>query len=87
MEVIPLGARMELKDLLEQIVKSLVDNPDSVSVTEARGERTSVLELRAAQEDLGKVIGKKGRTAVAIRTLLTAAGNKLGRNFLLEILE
>ena len=78
---------IELKELLEQIAKSLVDDSDSVSVTEAKGERTTVLELRVAQEDMGKVIGKQGRTAMAIRIILTAAGKKLGENFLLEILE
>ena len=82
-----MGNFIEVKELLEHIAKSLVDDSDSVSVTEAKGERTTVLELRVAQEDMGKVIGKQGRTAMAIRVILNAAGRKLGKNFLLEILE
>ena len=82
-----MGTFIEVRELLEQIAKYLVDDSDSVSVTEAKGERTTVLELRVAQEDMGKVIGKQGRTAMAIRIILTAAGKKLGENFLLEILE
>jgi predicted RNA-binding protein YlqC (UPF0109 family) len=78
---------MEVKELVEQIARSLVDNSEAVSVTEAKAEKTTVLELRVAQEDLGKVIGKQGRTARAIRTILTAAGRKLGKHFVLEILE
>jgi hypothetical protein len=77
----------EMKDLLEMIAKALVDNPDQVSVKEVEGEQTTVLELRVAQDDLGKVIGKKGRTARAIRTILGASGMKLKKRFLLEILE
>jgi predicted RNA-binding protein YlqC (UPF0109 family) len=61
--------------------------PEAVSVKEAKAERTTVLELRVAQEDLGKVIGKHGRTVIAIRTILIAAGKKIGRHFILEILE
>ena len=71
----------------EMIAKALVDNPDEVAVTEVVGEQTTVLELRVSQPDLGKVIGKQGRTARAIRTLLGAAGMKLRKRFLLEILE
>ena len=82
-----MGNFIEVRELLEQIAKSLVDDSDSVSVTEAKGERTTVLELRVAQEDMGKVIGKQGRTAMAIRVILNAAGRKLGKNFLLESLE
>ncbi len=78
---------MEVKELVEQIAKSLVDNSDEVSVTEEQEERSTVLELRVAQEDLGKVIGKQGRTARAVRTILTAAGRKLGKDFRLQILE
>jgi predicted RNA-binding protein YlqC (UPF0109 family) len=81
------GEIMEIKDLVEQIAKSLVDKSEAVSVKEAKAERTTVLELRVAQEDLGKVIGKHGRTAIAIRTILIAAGKKIGRHFILEILE
>jgi predicted RNA-binding protein YlqC (UPF0109 family) len=76
-----------MKDLVERIAKSLVDNPDDVQVTEVEGEQTTVLELRVAQEDLGKVIGKKGRTAQAIRTIVNAGGMKLSKRFVLEILE
>lgn len=78
---------MEVKELVEQIARSLVDNSESVSVDEEETERTTVLKVRVAQEDLGKVIGKQGRTARAIRTILTAAGRKLGKHFGLEILE
>lgn len=76
-----------MKDLVERIAKSLVDHPDDVEVTEVEGEQTTVLELRVAQEDLGKVIGKKGRTAQAIRTIVNAGGMKLNKRFVLEILE
>ena len=73
--------------LIEMIAKALVDSPDEVVVSEVEGEQTTVLELRVAQSDLGKVIGKQGRTARAIRTLLGAAGMKLRKRFVLEILE
>lgn len=76
-----------MKELLELIAKQLVDNPDKVSVTEITGEATTVLELRVAQQDLGKVIGKQGRTAHAIRTILNASGMKIRKRFVLEILE
>ena len=76
-----------MKDLIEYIAKSLVDNPDAVHVSEVEGEQTSVIELRVAKEDLGKVIGKQGRTARAIRTILGAAGMKIRKRFVLEILE
>ncbi len=76
-----------MKELLELIAKALVDSPDEVSVAEVEGEQTTILELRVAQEDLGKVIGKQGRTARAIRTLLSASGTKLGKRFHLEIIE
>ena len=76
-----------MKELLEMIAKVLVDNPDQVQVTEVEGEQTTVLELRVAQTDLGKVIGKQGRTARAIRTILGAAGMKMHKRFVLEILE
>jgi len=64
-----------------------VDNPEDVSVAEVEGEQTTVLELRVRNEDLGKVIGRQGRTARAIRTLLAAAGMKVNKRFVLEILE
>ncbi|MBN2431060.1 MAG: KH domain-containing protein [Acidobacteria bacterium] len=76
-----------MKELLEMIAKVLVDNPDQVQVTEVEGEQTTVLELRVAQSDLGKVIGKQGRTARSIRTILGAAGMKMHKRFVLEILE
>jgi uncharacterized protein len=76
-----------LKEVIETIVKALVDYPDEVAVTEIDGEATTVLELRVAPQDLGKVIGKQGRTARAMRTLLRAAGMKLKKRFVLEILE
>ncbi len=76
-----------MKELLELIAKALVDNPDEVKVSEVGGEQTTILELQVAQEDLGKVIGKQGRTARAIRTILSAAGMKLRKRFHLEIIE
>jgi len=76
-----------MKQLVEDIAKSLVDAPDEVVVREVQGEQVTVLELRVAPNDLGKVIGKQGRTARSIRTLLGAAGMKLNRRFTLEILE
>jgi predicted RNA-binding protein YlqC (UPF0109 family) len=76
-----------MKALIEYIAKSLVDNPDQVSVSEVEGEKTTVIELRVAQTDLGKVIGKEGKTARAMRTILNAAGTKIGKRCVLEILE
>jgi hypothetical protein len=76
-----------VKDLVTDIAKALVDSPDEVNVREVAGEQVTVLELRVAPADLGKVIGKQGRTARSIRTLLGAAGMKLNRRFTLEILE
>lgn len=76
-----------MKELIEYIAKSLVDKPESVVVSEVEGEKTTVVELRVAQEDLGKVIGKEGRTARSMRTILNAAGTKLGKRCVLEILE
>lgn len=76
-----------MKQLVEQIARSLVDNPDRVQVREVTGEQTTVLELRVAPEDLGKVIGKQGKTARAIRTILAAAGMKMHKRYMLEILE
>jgi len=76
-----------MKELIEYIAKLLVDNPEEVSVTEIEGEQTSVIELKVAKEDLGKVIGKQGRTARAMRTILGAASMKLNKRSVLEILE
>lgn len=76
-----------MKQLVEDIAKALVDIPGEVAVKEVEGEQVTVLELKVAPSDLGKVIGKQGRTARSIRTLLGAAGMKLNRRFTLEILE
>jgi uncharacterized protein len=76
-----------VKELIEYIAKALVDSPDEVKVFEVEGEVTSVIELRVAKSDLGKVIGKEGRTARAMRTLLTAASTKLKKRAMLEIIE
>jgi uncharacterized protein len=76
-----------LKELIEYIAKALVDNPDQVKVSEIEGEKTSVLELSVAKDDLGKVIGKQGRTARAMRTILSAASTKVKKRAVLEIIE
>jgi predicted RNA-binding protein YlqC (UPF0109 family) len=76
-----------MKALIKYIAQSLVDNPDLVEVSEVLGEQTSVIELRVAKEDLGKVIGKQGRTAKAMRTILSAASTKLRKRAVLEIIE
>lgn len=76
-----------MRELVELIAKSLVDNPEKVQVSQLEGEQTTILELKVAQEDLGKVIGKQGRTARAMRVILGAAGMKLKRRFNLEIIE
>jgi len=76
-----------MKEVIEQIARLLVDQPDKVQVVEVQGEQSSVFELRVATEDLGKVIGKHGNNANAIRTLLKAAGMKVKKHFMLEILE
>jgi len=76
-----------MKELIKYISQSLVDNPDQVEVTEIIGDQTSVIELRVAKEDLGKIIGKQGRTAQAIRTILSATSAKAHRRAVMEILE
>jgi len=76
-----------LKELIEFIAKALVDNPDQVKVSEIEGEKTSVIELSVSKEDLGKVIGKQGRTARAMRTILSAASTKVRKRAVLEIIE
>jgi len=76
-----------VKELVELIAKALVDNPDKVKVSELKGEQTSIIELNVAPEDLGKVIGKQGRNAQAIRVILGAAGMKLKKRVNLEIVE
>ena len=75
-----------MKELIVYIAKSLVDKPEDVEVREVVGERTSVIELSVAKEDLGKVIGKQGRTARAMRTILSAASAKVGKRSVLEII-
>jgi hypothetical protein len=77
----------ELKNLIEIITKALVDKPEEVSVREIAGENTTVIELQVAKSDVGKVIGKQGKTANAIRTILTGASTKLKRRTVLEIVD
>ncbi|WP_321492770.1 KH domain-containing protein [uncultured Desulfobacter sp.] len=76
-----------MKELIEYLAKALVDHPDEVQVSEVTGDQTSVLELKVAKEDLGKVIGKQGRSARAMRTILSAAATKLKKRTVLEIIE
>ncbi len=76
-----------MKNLIEEIAKALVDTPEEVAVNAVEGEQMTVIELRVAPSDLGKIIGKQGRTARSIRTILGCAGIKLNRRFTLEILE
>ena len=83
----PKVKEIKVKELVETVCKSLVDVPEEVSVTQIDGEQTSILELRVHHSDIGKVIGKQGRTARAIRTILAAAGMKQKRRFNLEIIE
>ena len=76
-----------MKDFLLRIAQALVDNPEQVQINAIEGSQTTVLELRVAESDMGKVIGKHGRTANAIRTLLSAASGKAGKRYMLEITE
>ena len=76
-----------MKDLIAYIAKALVDKPEEVVVSEIQGQQTYVIELKVAKEDIGKIIGRQGRTAQALRTILSAASNKLGKRSLLEIIE
>ncbi|NOY52117.1 MAG: KH domain-containing protein [Deltaproteobacteria bacterium] len=76
-----------MRELIIYVVKALVDHPEDVEVQEVQGEKTTVIELKVAQDDLGKVIGKQGRTARALRTILNAAGTKMGKRCVLEIIE
>jgi hypothetical protein len=76
-----------MKSLIELIARALVDSPEDVAVSEVMGENTSVIELKVAKEDLGKVIGKNGRTARAMRTILSAASTKIRKRSVLEIIE
>ncbi len=75
------------KDLIEYIAKSLVDDPGAGSVTESEGDKSTILELRVAEDDIGKVIGKYGRIAKALRTVLSASASKSGKRYSLEILD
>jgi len=77
----------DMKDLITYIAKALVDNPDAVAVTEIEGQQTSVIELKVAKEDMGKVIGKNGQTAIAMRVILNAVSTKLRKRSMLEIIE
>ncbi len=81
------SASDELRELIEYLAKALVDLPDQVHVKQIEGEQTTVIELKVAKEDLGKVIGKQGRTARAIRTILNGASTKLKKRTVLEIIE
>ena len=76
-----------MKDLIELIAKSLVDNPDQVQVSQLDGEQTAIIELKVAQEDIGKIIGKQGRIAHSIRVILGAAGMKVKKRYNLEIID
>jgi len=76
-----------MKNLIDYIAKSLVDNPDDVIVSEVEGNSTTIIELKVAKDDLGKVIGKQGRTAKAMRTILSAASAKIKKRSVLEIIE
>jgi uncharacterized protein len=76
-----------MKELVQYLAKSLVNNPDAVEVQETEGETASVVELKVAKEDLGRIIGKQGRTAKSIRTILNAAASRTNRKVVLEIVE
>ncbi len=76
-----------MRELVELMVKALVDHPDEVEVTEVEGTHSSVIELKVAKDDIGKVIGKKGAHAQALRTIIAAAGGKRKKRYLLEIIE
>jgi uncharacterized protein len=78
---------MNYKDLVEYMVKSLVDNPEMVEIREVEGEKSTILELKVTKEDIGKVIGKHGRIARAIRTIINASATKSGKRVVLEILD
>ena len=78
---------MDYKELVMYMVKSLVDNPDQVEINEVEGEKSTILELRVVKEDIGKVIGKHGRIARAIRTIINASATKSGKRVVLEILD
>ncbi len=81
------GSEADMKNLLEYLAKALVDNPDGVEVTSVEGERSVILQLRVDPDDVGKVIGKKGRIAQAMRTLVKASATKEGRSAIVEIID
>jgi predicted RNA-binding protein YlqC (UPF0109 family) len=81
------GGRFEMKELVKYLAKAIVDRPEEVIVTEIEGDKTSIIKLRVAKEDFGLIIGKKGRNAEALRTILRAAAAKLGKRPTLEIVE
>lgn len=83
----PACREVDMKELLEYLARALVDNPDSVEVTSVEGEKSIILQLRVDPEDVGKVIGKKGRIAQAMRTLIKASATKEGRNAIVEIID
>ena len=78
---------MDYRDLVEYMVKSLVDNPEQVEINEIEGEKSTILELKVVKDDIGKVIGKHGRIARAIRTIINASATKTGKRVVLEILD
>jgi uncharacterized protein len=82
-----MNAEVTMKTLIELMAKSLVDNPEEVVVAEVQGEMAAIFELRVAKNDIGKVIGKQGNTARAMRTILSAVGAKLNKRCVLEILD
>jgi predicted RNA-binding protein YlqC (UPF0109 family) len=82
-----MNVEVAMKTLIEAMAKSLVDNPEEVAVAEVQGERTAIFELRVAKSDIGKVIGKQGDTARAMRTILSAVGTKLEKRCMLEIMD
>ena len=76
-----------MKELIEKIVKELVDHPDQVNINEVQGSQSTILELRVAKEDIGKIIGRQGRTADAIRTIINCSAAKLSKRYILQILD
>lgn len=83
----PVAPEVDMKELLEYLARALVDNPESVEVTSVEGEKSIILQLRVDPDDVGKVIGKKGRIAQAMRTLIKASATKEGRNAIVEIID